>query len=75
MTKLNWEVIHECDDENGNPTVWSAEINHSLYGKYCWITDMSKHFSVEVDCDTFEELAKCKTLASAKRWVSLHLMK
>ena len=75
MAKLNWQVIHDCDAENGNPTTWAAEINHSRYGKYCWITDMGKHFSVEVDCGAFEELAKCKTLVSAKRWVSAHLMK
>lgn len=74
MTKLNWQVIHECDDENGNSTCWAAEINHSLYGKYCWITDTGKYFSVEVECGVFEELAKCKTLASAKRWVYAHLM-
>lgn len=30
-----WEVVHECDDENGNPTQWASEINHPRYGKYC----------------------------------------
>ena len=39
--KLKCEVIHECDDENGNPTEWAAEVNHPKYGKFCWIDDMS----------------------------------
>lgn len=75
MTKLNWQVVHECDDEIGNPTAWAAEINHYLYGKYCWIIDNGDYFSVEIDCATFDELVKCKTLSSAKRWASTHLMK
>ena len=70
-----WEVVHECDDENGNPTQWASEINHPRYGKYCWISNAGKYFSVEVDYEGFEELARCKSLASAKRWVSTQLMK
>ena len=75
MPKLKWEVIHECDDEVGNPTQWASEINHPQYGKYCWISDADEYFIVEVDCGGFKELAKCKSLASAKRWVSTQLMK
>lgn len=70
-----WEVVHECDDENGNPTQWASEINHPRYGKYCWISDTGECFIVEVYDGEFEELARCKSLASAKRWVSTQLMK
>lgn len=41
-----WEVIHESDDENGNPTQWCKEINHPKYGKYVWINDMGSYFAV-----------------------------
>lgn len=75
MSSLKWEIIHECDDEDGNPTQWASEINHPKYGKYCWISNIGKYFSVEVDCGGFKELAKCKSLTSAKRWVSTQLMK
>ena len=75
MPKLKWEVIHECDDEDGNPTQWASEINHPRYGKYCWISNVGEYFSVEVDCGGFKELAKCKSLTSAKRWVSTQLIK
>ena len=36
--KLKWEPIWECDDDDENHTAWSAEINHTTYGKYVWIT-------------------------------------
>ena len=36
--KLKWEPLWECDDDDGNHTAWSAEINHPTYGKYVWIT-------------------------------------
>ena len=74
-SKLNWKIIHECDDEDGNPAQWVTEINHTKYGKYCWINDMGDYFGVEVDCEGFIELAKCKSLPSAKRWVTTQLTK
>lgn len=75
MAKLQWGIVHECDEENGNPTQWVAEINHEQYGKYCWINDMGDYFGIEVDYGGFIELMRCKTLASAKRWVTTQLMK
>lgn len=75
MSKLNWNIVHECDDEDGNPTQWSSEINHPKYGKYCWINNMGDYFGVEVDYGGFTELVECKSLISAKRWVATQLMK
>lgn len=77
MSKLNWNIVHECDDEDGNPTQWVSEIKHPQYGKYCWISNAGEYFSVEVNRGglKFKELAKCKSLASAKRWVSTQLTK
>ena len=71
MSKLKWKIIHESDDEDGNPTQWSTEINHPKYGKYCWINDMDGYFTVEVYYfyRGFVELARCKSFTSAKRWV------
>lgn len=73
MSKLKWEIIHECDDEDGNPTQWASEINHPIYGRYCWISNNGKYFSVEVNYGRFQELVKCKSFTSAKRWVTIHL--
>lgn len=72
--KLTWNPIYECDDEDGNPYVWCAEINHHKYGKYVWINDREEYFAVEVDYGDFIDLVHCKSLASAKRWVARYLV-
>lgn len=38
MKNNKWDIIHECDDDNGQPTCWSKEINHPKHGKYVWIS-------------------------------------
>lgn len=48
MAKLKWKVIHDCDDDEGNVTCWSTEINHPRYRKYAWISDDGT-FDVEVE--------------------------
>ena len=61
MAKLNWNIVHECDDENGNPAQWASEINHPKYGKNCWINDMGDYFGVEVDYGGFiEAVVECR---------------
>lgn len=73
--KNKWEIVHECDDEDGNPSVWCREINHEKYGRYCWICDKGGHFSVDVKRDDdLVTLVKCKSLKSAKRWVTINLL-
>ncbi len=72
--KEKWEIIHECDDEDGNLVQWCREVNHHKYGKYVWINDMGNYFNVEVDYGGFIELATCRSLTSAKRWVTMNLL-
>lgn len=72
--KKQWEIIHECDTDEGAPRQWCMEINHYKYGKYCWINDMGDYFGVEVYYCDFVELVQCKSLSSAKRWVTMHLL-
>lgn len=73
--KMQWDIIHECDDDDGNPTQWALKINHPEYGKYCWVSNMGGYYSVEVNVGGFIELVRCKTLASAKKWVARYLVK
>lgn len=74
MSKLNWFIVYdECEDDYENPSLWCAEINHPKYGRYCWIHDMCDYFGVEVAYGDFTELVQCKSLASAKRWVTMNL--
>ena len=50
-------------------------MNHEKYGKYCWITFDGKKYLVEVSTSGyFVVLTKCKSLRSAKRWVSMNLL-
>lgn len=72
--KNKWEVIHEMDGENGEPTSLAREINHSKYGKFVWITENENGlYDVEVDRGGFTTLVTCKTVISAKRWVSMNI--
>ena len=75
MENNKWHIIHECDDDNGEPTCWAKEVNHHKYGKYVWISKQGDtEYAVEVipDNDT-KVLATCRSLASAKRWVTTHV--
>ena len=74
VMKNQWVIIHECDTDDEKSTQWCLEINHYKYGKYCWINDMGDYFGVEVEFGDFVELKQCKTLASAKRWVTMNLI-
>ena len=80
--KRKWEIIHDCDTDNGNPTCWALRIDHEKYGKYVWISAVLDYdeetitqYNVEVIPfrDTIT-LCECKSLASAKRWVTMHLL-
>ncbi len=70
-----WQIVHDCDDENGVPTCWAKAINHLDYGRFVWITEESDgKFNVEINQDEdFRTLVTCKSLTSAKRWVSMNL--
>lgn len=66
-----WHIIHECDTENGTPTQWAKEINNPKYGQYVWIELTYNNTYDVVANDTV--LKNCKSLTSAKRWVSSNL--
>ena len=72
--KKAWNIVHDCDGENGEPTCWAKEINHKKYGRFVWITkNENETYDVEVDIGKFFNLITCKTLISAKRSVALNL--
>lgn len=74
--KYNWEIVHESDDEKtGEPTCWAAQIDSEQHGKYVWITlNANGLYDVEVKpFDDFNVLVSCKSLTSAKRWVTMNI--
>jgi hypothetical protein len=69
--KNKWEVLHDCDDDNGNPTSYSLKVGEN---KYYWL-DLHYDGMVDViDCDCHTVLMTCRNLVSAKRWVSINLL-
>lgn len=69
--KNKWNIVHDCDGENREATCWSKEINHSIYGRFAWIEENENgYFNVIVDSGL---LIICKSLSSAKRWVSMNI--
>ena len=74
---MNWHPVLECDDED-NPYVWAAEINSKKFWKYVWINNTdddvyeitTSRYGANLDS---EPLKICKSLASAKRWVSINI--
>lgn len=75
--KFNWQPILEMDLDDGTHTGYAAEDRE---GRDIWLTQISDDtWDVEVKArsaygtSTFVTLANCKTLTSAKRWVSRYL--
>ena len=65
-----WNVVHDCDSEDGSPTCWAKRIDHPTYGKFVWISQYDdRQYAVEVIPVTdVKVLAVCKSLSGAKRW-------
>lgn len=76
MRKLNWEIVHECDDEQGNPTQWAADVTDSKGRRFFWIDIYSDGYFYVIDSrKVFSEVSKCKSLTSAKRSAAMYLAK
>lgn len=73
MAKYNWHPIEEMDLDEGTHTCY-ATTDHD--GRFIWLTQISDDtWDVEIatkagDSTTFYTMMNCKTLTSAKRWVS-----
>ena len=68
---LEWEIIHDSDDESGNPTLWSARIDSDRYGKFIWIekSDIGYDVVCRSGSDNWYVLDSFKSLGRAKRYV------
>lgn len=70
IEKLDWQVVHDADDDDGNPTMWSAKIDSSEYGKYMWIEKSYENgydIVVNPDGDDYVVLKSSKSLGWAKK--------
>lgn len=74
--KVKWKVIEECNDDDGTPTCWAAQVNSEKYGKFIWICHTQEGYEVQYCSCTGEDfftLKICKSLSSAKRWVTQYI--
>jgi len=69
--KSQWDIVHECDLEDGTPTEWVLKVSDR---KFYWIDEVSDGTFDIIDNDARTVLMNCKTLASAKRWVTINLL-
>lgn len=70
--KNKWEIVHEADiEETGESTMWSLKVAERKFYWICLLADGT--FDV-VDSDAHTILKNCKTLPSAKRWVTMNLL-
>lgn len=69
--RRKWEIVPEMDLDDGTPTEWSLKVAD---GKFYWIDEMSDGTFNVIATDAHTVLMNCKSLASAKRWVTRNLI-
>ena len=69
---LQWNVVHDADGENGEPTTWSAEINSDEHGQFAWIENQEQGYVVTVGEGV--ELGSFSTLSEAQDFVQDELV-
>lgn len=69
--KREWNIVHDCDLDDGTPTEWSLKVADD---KFYWIDEVSDGTFDVIDHDAHTVLMNCKTLVSAKRWVTNNLL-
>lgn len=69
----NWESLRDGYDDNDPDGCWAKEINSEKYGKYVWISDEIDGYEITTSRYLNNPIMICKTLKSAKRWVSMNI--
>lgn len=71
---MEWNIVHDCDDDNGDPTEWACKL--TVDGQFVWIDKIGESaYGVTNKADGDDYLHITKSLKSAKRWVSTNLIK
>lgn len=69
MTEFKWEVIPECNDDEGNPTVWAMELKYggAKQGYYYITKDTDENYHVDFEGYAFRKRSSFKTLSWAMK--------
>jgi hypothetical protein len=71
---IKWEVVHECDEDDGSSTQWAAEIHSSKYGKYAWI-DLLPNGDYLISSSKQDKIKVIsRSLQRAKAWVTSYML-
>ena len=66
VQELAWHVVHDADDEYGNPTQWSATLSE---GEFLWIDKEADRYAIYDTADTTRPaLETFSTLQEAMDW-------
>lgn len=63
-------IVHDCDMEDGTPTEWVLKVAEN---KFIWIDALSDGTFNIIGYDVHTVIQNCKSLTSAKRWVTSNL--
>lgn len=69
---LDWEIVHESDYDDGNPTLWGAEVNSHHYGKFMWIelSDVDGYYDLVYNAggDRYKTIKSFMSFNKAKKF-------
>ena len=69
--RRQWKTVPEMDLEDGTSTEWSLKVAE---GEFYWIDETSDGTFDVIAPDGHTVMMNCKSLASAKRWVTRNLI-
>lgn len=72
MKLFNWQVVEECNYDDGCPTVWAMKVDDAIY--YVELRS-DGHYHVNCDGIRFRNHDSFKTLAWAKRVCESYALK
>lgn len=69
--KRKWNIVHDCDCEDGSPTQWALKVGET---DFYWI-DLLQDNTYDVVNPSGTVMVNCKSLKSAKAWVTRRLQR
>lgn len=70
---MKWNIVHECDDDNGEPTQWACKLED---GQFVWTDKIGERaYGITNKASGDNYLYVAGSLQGAKRWVNKNLIK
>ncbi len=71
---MKWNIVHECDDDNGEPTQWACKLTED--DQFVWIDKIGERaYGITNKASGDDYLYVAGSLQGAKRWVNKNLIK